>query len=30
MKFNVDKVYTLHELFDYFIYLDGTPCGIKE
>lgn len=23
-------MYTLHELFDYFTYLDGTPCGIKE
>lgn len=23
-------LYTLHELFDYFTYLDGTPCGIKE
>ena len=23
-------LYTLHELFDYFTYLDGTPCGIKK
>lgn len=23
-------LYTLHELFNYFTYLDGTPCGIKE
>ena len=23
-------LYTLHELFDHFTYLDGTPCGIKE